>query len=335
MEVFFEGKWGEARHKYPCTAWNIQPQRFHWYGAEWFLPAVYTCAHGLVFDLFFAVPMAEYRAFFDKWSALEEEELEAQEQIAEAENPLEKSVQYRMLVNGRELHDYSASGSSHVPELQEEEAPEFDGEEKLSALLELYGLLEQSPDCAWYHMRVQMPWATKRRPKAIRSLKLQLSAHDTLVSAPTVFEVAGDGAERMEIPFALPDGHVHTLCVLESTKDSLPEKAHIEDTDFRWPRAFSALRYTVEPALPEGIRLQLRDMAQGDRPVYIGSDMENAPVMGGAIGVILRGDKEERARLVASSSYFTVPETLQWRLCLYAKPAEDIVIALPCADELC
>jgi len=327
MEVFFEGKWGKARHKYPCTALRIPTQRFCWYGAEWFLPAVYTCAQGLVFDLFFAVPIEAYRAFYEKWTALTEEELEAQEERAEAENPLHRSVQYRMFFNRRDLRDYSASGSVCVPGIEEDE--------KISALLRGYGLLEQYPDRAWNHMRVQMPWATKRRPKAIRTLKLQLSPHDAMVSEPVVLEIAGDGAEPMDIPVILPDGGRHTLHILESQKDALPENAHAADPNFRWPQAFSVLRYTVEPALPEDVRLQLRDAAQGDRPVYVGQKVGQGVAVGGAIGIIVRGDQEEKAQLAASSAYFTVPETLQWRLCLYAKPAEDIEISLPCADDPC
>lgn len=319
MKVFYEGKWGEARHDYPCMPMNIPPQRFQWYGAQWFVSGVYRCAQGVVFDLFTAVPMQEFLAFYEKCAALENGCTDLEQE--QAENPLDKSVQYRLIVNERQLTDYSASGSSFVPGYTENEG--------LSALLEEYGLLEQSPDCAWHHMRVQMPWATKRRPKSIRSLVLELTAHDTIVSVPAVFEATGDGAEPLDIPFSLPSGSAHTLHILKSEKQKLPENTHADDQEYRWPLAFSALTYTVEPELPTSMRLQIRDTAQSDSPVYIGEGKEDGPAMiGGAIGVLFHGSCDQKELNTASSVYFTVPEKIRWSVCLYARPAEDVRVTL-------
>lgn len=44
MEIVYRGKWGKARHNYPCAPLEIRPQQVHWYGANWYLPAVYACA---------------------------------------------------------------------------------------------------------------------------------------------------------------------------------------------------------------------------------------------------------------------------------------------------
>ena len=321
MEVFYEGKWGEARHDYPCAPLNIPPQRFHWYGAEWFVPGIYSCAHGVVFDLFTAVPMNEFRTFYEKCTALENGGTDFELEQAEAENPLDKSVQYRIIINGKMCSEYSGRGSTYVPGFEEVSCDEVND---VCALLDAYGLSEKYPDRAWHHMRVQMPWATKRRPKEIHSFVLELTAHDKMVAVPAVFEAAGDGAAPRDIPFSLPDGAAHVLRILKSEKQELPESTHADDKGHRWPLAFSALTYTVEPELPSGVRLQIRDNGQSDKPVYIGEEREDGPAMiGGAIGVIFRMNRDQKELNTASSMYFTVPETIRWSVCLYAKPAED------------
>ena len=73
MEIVYHGKWGKARHDYPCAPLEIRPQQVRWYGADWYLPAVYACAQGMVFHLFSSVPEEEFRAFYDRWAARAEE----------------------------------------------------------------------------------------------------------------------------------------------------------------------------------------------------------------------------------------------------------------------
>ena len=115
----YHGKWGKARHNYPCAPLEIRPQQVHWYGADWYLPAVYACAQGMVFHLFSSVPEEEFRAFYDRWAARAEELDGAEAEQAEAENPLAKPIGYTVRINGREAERYSESGAVWVPGLSE------------------------------------------------------------------------------------------------------------------------------------------------------------------------------------------------------------------------
>lgn len=121
MEIVYHGKWGKARHNYACVPLEIRPQQVHWYGADWYLPAVYVCAQGMVFHLFSAVPEEEFRAFYDRWAARAEELDRMEAEQAEAENPLAKPIVYTVRINGREAERYSESGAVWVPGLSENE----------------------------------------------------------------------------------------------------------------------------------------------------------------------------------------------------------------------
>ena len=66
MEVLYSERLAQGRREWPCMPIEIQPRQMHWYGADWYLPAVYGCAQGMVLDLFAAVPEAEFEAFCDR-----------------------------------------------------------------------------------------------------------------------------------------------------------------------------------------------------------------------------------------------------------------------------
>lgn len=231
MEIVYHGKWGKARHDYPCAPLEIRPQQVHWYGADWYLPAVYACAQGMVFHLFSSVPEEEFRAFYDRWAARAEELDRMEAEQAEAENPLAKPIGYTVRINGREAERYSESGAVWVPGLSENE--------KTAALLAHYGLAQAHPGRAWRCMRVQLPWATKRRPERLRSLSVTLKPDPVTLPCPAVFETSPDCAP-FDVKFALPSGAEHTLHVLGCAPDRLAEP--IRDEASLWPREFCLLQ---------------------------------------------------------------------------------------------
>lgn len=235
----------------------------HWYGADWYLPAIYACAQGMVFHLFSAVPEAER---------------------------------------------YSESGAVWVPGLSENG--------KAAALLAHYGLAQAHPGRAWRCMRVQLPWATKRRPERLRSLSVTLKPDPVTLPCPAVFETSPD-CTPFEVKFALPSGAEHTLHVLGCAPDRLAEP--IRDEASLWPREFCVLRYTVTPALPGEIQLQPADRSQGDPPRRPGK-AKGSVVIGGAAAVCLLQRKEEAERAAASALYFEPPRSVAWRLRLSGTP---------------
>ena len=319
MEVFYHGKWGKARHDYPCTPIKIEPQQVHWYGADWYLPAAYGCAQGMVLDLFAAVPEAKFEAFLEKWQArlermrAQREHSRVLREQAEAENPLSMRVDCTVQINGEAASHYESRGTVWVRGASEDA--------KTAALLAHYGLIEAHPGMAWRHMRVQLEWAASGRPEALHSLTATLEAEPAVLPFPAAFETA-PGCAPFDVLFSLPAGAQHTLHVLGCERDRAVE---LEDEAFCWPRELCVLRYTVSPALPEGLTLRPVDQAQGDSPRRL-KDTKDGRI-GGAVGVAILRSKDE-GEAAASSLYHDAPQSIHWYLRIDRIPAEPVELRL-------
>ena len=304
----YHGKWGKARHDYPCAPLEIRPQQVHWYGADWYLPAVYACAQGMVFHLFSAVPEEEFRAFYDRWAARAEELDRMEAEQAEAENPLAKPIGYTVRINGREAGTIRAAARCGCRACRRTK--------RRRRCSRITALRRRTRGRAWRCMRVQLPWATKRRPERLRSLSVTLKPDPVTLPCPAVFETSPDCAP-FDVKFALPSGAEHTLRVLGCAPDRLAEP--IRDEASLWPREFCVLRYTVTPALPGEIQLQPADRSQGDPPRRPGK-AKGSVVIGGAAAVCLLQPKEDAECAAASALYFEPPQSVAWRLRLSARP---------------
>ena len=317
MEVLYSERLAQGRREWPCMPIEIQPRQMHWYGADWYLPAVYGCAQGMVLDLFAAVPEAEFEAYREKWQARLErmrgERSRVLREQAEAENPLSMRVDCTVRINGEAVSRYESRGAVWVRGASENA--------EAAVLLAHYGLIEAHPGMAWRHMRVQLAWAASGQPEALRSLTAVLEAEPAVLPCPAVFETA-PGCAPFDVPFSLPAGAQHTLHVLGCERD---RAAELEDEAFCWPRELCVLRYTVSPALPEGFTLRPVDQAQGDSPRRL-KDTKDGRI-GGAVGVaVLRSKDEDEA--AASSLYHDAPQSIRWSLRIDRIPAEPVELRL-------
>lgn len=238
-QVFFEGGFSGGRGR-PGKELSIR-KAFNWAGEEIYIPAIYSCAHGLVIDVARRVPAAALRAFAEKWGlspACDGSEFDdAQWQLCQAENPLALELEALAQVNGRPLrasHSYMISYHPLFPQGIDDDA---------RRVLRHYSL---SADDGWSIHRLCFPWQTARKPK-INTLSLQLRARKTSVPGAR-FQAAQAGST---VSFTHPQtGQQHVLRALDTQVQQLPQSL-LQAPDAQ-PLYTTLLSYEITPALPRG-----------------------------------------------------------------------------------
>jgi len=288
-----------------------------WGADEVRIPAVYSCAEGMVVDVCIGVDARRIRAYLDQWSALTADESRlSQEQREQLEylNPLHIEFHLEAEVNGRALRQKFACSQGWLPEHALPEG--YENDRRTRWTLEEYGL---DPQMGWSIHRVSLPWATTRRPE-LRSLMLTL--RPDRVSLPGAhFRVTGVG-ETVQLTHPRT-GVTHTLTVTELEPQTLPDHA-FRDPDTDYPTHCSAMSFTLTPDLPRGA-LQVQDCARGDRPRrkpkpgFAPTAVNDAVVgiIGGADGptALVYGVPDRPTTHAAISSlYFEPPGPIEWRI---------------------
>ena len=219
-------------------------RRFTWAGRECCVPAVYSCAKGLVMDVGMSAPVEDVLAFMARWApqgkARYSDFSKADRMRIEYEHPLSLDFSASVTVNGRVLDSEGASGWGWAP---------IDGWENREAqrAVEHYGL---DPGRCW-HSRIRFPW--KRRMK-INSLSAVLTARKADIPGES-FTVSRAGEEvRLVSPV---DGEQYTLTVCEY---SAARTKFRDDSEWEFPEQYVTLEYTLTP------ELDTTDPASGDHP---------------------------------------------------------------------
>ena len=308
-KVFYEGSlWGHRKRDHAGRELRIH-RTFLWGGREWYVPAVYVCARGLVMDLCVSAEAEAMKAFVEKWLPYEKQRdipEEVREEM-ERERPLRMDLRAELHCNGRLLREAHASGSGWVPESCAWEG--YQNEDAACRFVSHYGLDREK---AWGFRRVMFPWDTKRGQREISSLTVKLQEHPVTFSGPC-FE-SQEGKVTFQHPFS---GKEYTLTVLEKKEDALPESA-FQREDMEYPRKCVALRYTVDP--PHA-GVQVRWRGKGDRPREKAPSPHGPRASNSAGVVILRRDGD--APTAVSALYFTLPEKRQWRIVVQEKTVND------------
>ena len=324
--VYFNGNfWGHSGRERPGQPLALN-QHFRWGEDHWYVPAAYLCTGGIVLDLCKEVEPARMQRHMEKWMDLETGarpvtgELRQQ---ARAENPMRADFHAKLYVNGKETRQKGGCGIGWLPASCVWEG--FHNELEARWLVEHYGLDRER---AWNIRRVTFRWATKTKPKTIRSLRLIL-AQDSIDVAGPHFHGAGAG---MEVPFTHPaTGVQHTLHVLECEPQELPE-SFFHNEERIYPRCCMGLSYAVVPELIPR-ELQVRDCAESDPP----RNQDGSPNSSGAVavGVICRTNDPNavcalgvRPQNTASSLHFAPPADVEWRLTFRLKTMEDTEVTL-------
>ena len=300
-----------------------------WGGTLWHIPAAYLCAAGIVLDLCMEVEPERLKPYIQKWLDYETGEKELTEELreqAEAENPLRPKSHAKLYVNGKELRRKHGCGIGWIPDSCAWEG--YRNEPQARQVLEHYGL---DMEKAWSIRRVSFPWATRRRPRTLRDIRLTLIGDSVLVAGPH-FCGAKTGTE---VPLTHPvTGAQHMLTVLECKPRELPERT-FQQEDMLYPRHGVSLTYAVVPELAPQ-ELQVRDCAQSDSPrPKEGEAQGKSSCKAVSVGVIYRTNAPAavchlgvRPQSTFSALHFEPVEDVEWRITFEVKTLEDAELLL-------
>lgn len=300
-----------------------------WGDALWHVPAAYLCAAGIVLDLCMEVEPERLKPYIQKWLDYETGKKELTEELreqAETENPLRADFHAKLYVNRKELRQKHGCGIGWIPDSCAWEGCR--NEPQARQALEHYGL---DPQKAWSIRRVSFPWATRRRPRTLRDVRLTLIRDSVSVAGPHFC-----GAKAgMEVPLTHPvTGVQHTLTVLECEPQELSERMFQQD-DMLYPRHGVSLTYAVVPELtPQQFRVQ--DCAKGDCPRSKNRDSQTkSRCSAAAVGVIYQANDPAavchlgvRPQCTFSALHFVPVEDVEWRVTFEVSTLEDAELSL-------
>ena len=286
-------------------------RRFTWAGRECCVPAVYSCAKGLVMDVGMSAPVEDVLAFMARWApqgkAHYSDFSKADRMRIEYEHPLSLDFSASVTVNGRVLDSEGASGWVWAP---------IEGWENREAqrAVEHYGL---DPGRCWQFMRIRFPW--KRRMK-IKSLDAVLTAER--VDVPGECFTVSRAGEKVQLVSPV-DGEQYTLTVCEY---SAARTKFRDDSEWEFPEQYVTLEYTLTPELDRD-DFQLTDVSEGDRPRLRRSSAGFGPTASASalIAVISGGDGRHAA---GSSLYFEAPQQIEWLPVFREYPCEALELKL-------
>lgn len=287
---------------------------FTWAGRECCVPAVYSCAKGLVMDVGMSAPVEEVLAFMARWApqgkASYSDFSKADRMRIEYEHPLSLDFSASVTVNGRVLDSEGASGWGWAP---------IEGWENREAQrsVEHYGL---DPGRCWQFSRIRFPW--KRRMK-INSLSAVLTARKADIPGES-FTVSGAGDE---VALTHPvTGAKYTLTVCEYSANELDSTDFGGGDEWEYPTHCVTLEYTLTPDLDDE-SFQIDDACEGDRPRLRRSSAGFGPTASASalIAVISGGDGRHAA---GSSLYFEAPHQIEWLPVFREYPCEALELKL-------
>ncbi len=286
-------------------------RRFTWAGHECCVPAVYSCAKGLVMDVAMSAPVEEVLAFMARWApqgkARYSDFSKADRMRIEYEHPLSLDFSASVTVNGRVLDSEGASGWGWAP---------IDGWENREAqrAVEHYGL---DPGRCWQFSRIRFPW--KRRME-IKSLDAVFTPER--VDVPGECFTVSRAGEEVQLVSPV-DGEQYTLTVCEY---SAARTKFRDDSEWEFPEQYVTLEYTLTPELDRD-DFQLTDVSEGDRPRLRRSSAGFGPTASASalIAVISGGDGRHAA---GSSLYFEAPQQIEWLPVFREYPCEALELKL-------
>ena len=330
-EVRFANREGRPGQEIPLHRW------MRWADRDWYIPSVYSCSKGMVVDFCLKAPVDRVAAWMDRWGITRDREdgghlTEAEQQQARNESPMSFEFDPVLVLNGKDLHWKNGSGSSWCGCLPGYEEYDFrEGED----WMEHY---ELERTCGWSFFRYSFPWTGSRKPKKLNMLFLGMK-QEPVERYAEPFTLSGAGEE---VTLTNPsDGHTYCL----RAEALYPEQAEMDWGDDRdYPTRCWQLDYTVSPSLsPE--QLQLRDCAEGDRPVSKpdpepdchaclpeSRNDEVLALIGGADGptavAFMSTDQGPDCRTAISSLRFELPEQVTWQPVFRGKEYPDGMVQL-------
>lgn len=324
-KVYFEGGFYMNRSRSRAGTEISINKQFQWCNKAIYIPAVYSCSKGIVVDICVKVDASHFKAYFDKWMPLlQNEERLSDEQIsqAESENPFNFDFYTKLEINGKLLSGYNGCSICWLPEQCLPEDTENDAETK--AVLEHYGM---DSDCGWIVHRLSFPWGTKRRPD-MKSIKLRLEQPPVLINGkhfknPKV----GD-----KISFVHPvsgENHILTVCSYEK---NILDFAAKELSGYEFPKYNTVMTYTLSPDLPDA-KFNVCDCLHNDVPKHISEcdSSSSIAIIGGADGptaMFASHKTSENIHSASSALHFEPTDDVEWKIVFREKLCEDMDICI-------
>lgn len=304
--------------------------RFVWGNEIWYVPAVYSCAKGLVIDFCVEIESQNFVKFMDKWwnPQMDEEmlSLKKREQM-EKENPLSIEFTPHIILNDRELVTESGSSIAWIPEncLPEEMRNPQEAEQ-------LIGYYKLDKTKVWSFHRWSFSWG-KKNP-TIKTLVLKQERCP--VSFPGIRFLnpkAGD-----EITFLHPlSGKEYKLIVKNCEQNIINFDRKVLE-DFEYPTHTVEMEYILSPELPQD-KFFVTDCRQNDPPKQIQKDRQknkyaasSIEIIGGADGptaiFMAHQGKAKQSRIACSALTFVPQNEVEWKITFREKTMEDTNVCL-------
>ncbi len=319
--VYFDGTiYGHSGRDKAGVEISVEKE-FQFADHTWLVPAVYSCAKGLVVDFCMQVDAEDFQCFWNKWSDRYSERLNHRERLlAELENPLLFEFEPQVTVNGKVLKRRNSSGICYIPSDPSEPETRF--------IVEHYHL---DSSFAWSFSRVCFPWATGRRPE-IKSLELTMTQEPVRVPGE-VFEVSGLGDQ---IDLKIPENSF-TLTVKDYEPQVL-DASMLSPDNMEYPTCYTMMIYTLSPKPEEG-QLYIQDLSECDQPrpketehtAFGSCEAAAISIIGGADGptaMIVGAPQTEHEFAACSAPHFEPAKGIQWYPILHVTKYEPDTITL-------
>ena len=319
-----------------------------WEGDEFRLLSFYVCEEGYVLDLCRKVRREAYAAFQEKWrdkTAHPEEMTETELEQCETENPMNTDFGIRLETDGVRLETgalYAMGSAPDYPEYLQKEAERF---------ISHYGL-----DPKEYWMMARFSFSRPAGAGEITcpdSLKFMFEAVPVPVSAIS-FEIEGPGQKISFVHPETGEEHVMEICSCEQRTmpeefPEMPEKEGGIWKDWKIPRCYEAVSYTLSPDIPEETYM-VRSRSEGDKAVPVERKKEVTAemkedicvqIIGGAdgptsvflAGKVRREEKDDKNvhRAISAVSFEPV-RTREWELVFWLKKKQDMELPVILAE---
>ena len=326
MKVYFgSGFWKHRGRDHAGTEIQVD-KRFTWNQREWFVPAVYVCAAGLVIDFCIEIEPERIRSFFKKAEkfGFDETRLSEEERDAlENESPMNIDFGSKVYVNGKVLRLKSGYNLSWIPQSCRREEMGVRDKSEMQELMAYYHL---DAERGWLICRQSFPWDYKRKP-VVKKLSITLEPRAASITA-LKFSMPKVGEK---ITVVHPTNGVKHVITVKNIEPQTMNANKFPREELEYPTNFMMMMYTVTPDLTDS-EFCIADCRQSDEPrrkpikdVGQGNGKSGAC----AIGLIMSVKKSaEELHAACSGLRFEPIEVVEWKAVFRVKLCEAIDVEL-------
>lgn len=237
------------------------PQKVNWHleylGFKRSIPVIYRFPKGIVFDIITILDEAELREFFKKYESIEKTMTSLERRCAEQEHPYQAVSVKEIYIDGKQVEEISSSSSISIPWAKGND---------LDIIRKLYpSILKDRTSFACQRFCIPYPETVSKtqrllcflRLNKVNSMKISTNSVDWFYPLDIHFKIS-DKENEKTVCFNHPvNGIEHTIYFQNSELMEIPLGSDGKQT-------FYAIRmmYEIEPALPQGDRLQFNSSFQ-------------------------------------------------------------------------